>query len=423
MGMVSLVGAGPGDPELITVKGWKRIGSCDALLYDYLAPQALVSAVRKDCALICVGKRAGGMSASQEEINRLLVSCAGKYERVVRLKGGDPFVFGRGGEEALALQEAGVPYEVIPGVTSAIAAPEAAGLPVTHRGVSRSFHVVTGQTRAGEEDSFLQDSLRTLAGTEGTLLFLMSVGKIGEICTGLMENGRSPDTPAAVIENGTLPGQRRIDGTLGTIAGIAERERVVSPAVLVIGETAAFHLAGERNGQESVPADGEAMSAVAVAEVCSENGAVCAVPDETGLPAEGSMGLSAPDGAACTVSDDAELLAAGSAGQISRIGAVGTRETLARFAAALGAGTEQPAGFVPLLTMEVRETEEYGTLREETARLASYDWIVFLSRQAVNLFFRALSKSGRDARALAPCRVAVNGAGTAAVLAEHGIRA
>ena len=164
--MVYLIGAGPGDPGLITYKGLQILKSCDAVIYDRLGTGELLDLVRPDCTKIYVGKQAGAHYKKQEEINRILVETAGKYENVVRLKGGDSFVFGRGGEEILTLQEADIPFQVIPGVTSAIAVPEVLGIPVTHREMSRSFHVITGHTKKGEADA-----LANIHKQEGTRTF------------------------------------------------------------------------------------------------------------------------------------------------------------------------------------------------------------------------------------------------------------
>ncbi len=241
MGTVYLVGAGPGDPGLITLKGLELLKTCDAVIYDRLASYRLLEHLRSDCVKIYVGKAAGHHSKSQEEINRLLVECAVSYGKVVRLKGGDPFVFGRGGEEIEELQKYGIRYEVIPGVTSAAAVPESAGIPLTHRGMSRSFHVITGHTMASGDT--LTDHYELLAKLDGTLVFLMGLSSIGQITERLIEYGKDVGTPAAVISNGTMRGGRTVRGTLRDIASKVKEEGIVSPAVIVIGDTAALQLA------------------------------------------------------------------------------------------------------------------------------------------------------------------------------------
>lgn len=245
-GKVYLVGAGCGDEKLITVRGLELLKQCDAVVYDSLASERLLEWVRPDCEKIPVGKRAGCHSASQEEINRILVELGKQGKRTVRLKGGDPFVFGRGGEEAEALMKEGIPVEEIPGISSSIAVPAAAGIPVTHRGVSRSFHVITGHT-ADTADT-LTENFGTLARLDGTLVFLMGLGNLEKIASGLMENGKNPDTPAAVISNGALPEQRVVRAALNQIAEKAAESGLPSPAVIVIGETAALDFSAGTGG-------------------------------------------------------------------------------------------------------------------------------------------------------------------------------
>ena len=232
--MVYLIGAGPGDPGLITYKGLQILKSCDAVIYDRLGTGELLDLVRPDCAKIYVGKQAGAHYKKQEEINRILVETAGKYENVVRLKGGDSFVFGRGGEEILTLQESDIPFQVIPGVTSAIAVPEVLGIPVTHREMSRSFHVITGHTKKGEADA-----LANIHKQEGTSVFLMGLSNLEPIMQRLREEGESEETPVSVISNGMLPGETIVRGTVGTIGKLVSKNELVSPAIIVVGQTAA----------------------------------------------------------------------------------------------------------------------------------------------------------------------------------------
>ena len=237
-GVVSLIGAGPGDPDLITKKGIKRLKTCDAVVYDSLASDLLLDQVPSHCRKIYAGKRAGIHSMKQEEINQLLIQLAKEGLLVVRLKGGDPFVFGRGGEEILALKSAGIPYEVVSGVTSAVAALASAGIPITHRAVSRSFHVMTGHTLA--KDGVLPPDFETFARLSGTLVFLMGLGTLPLIVEGLIEQGKSKDTPAAVISSGTLPNQKIVRGTLRDIQKETIKSGIVSPAIIVVGAVAAL---------------------------------------------------------------------------------------------------------------------------------------------------------------------------------------
>lgn len=239
-GKVYLIGAGPGDPGLITLKGYRLLKVCDAVVYDHLASQALLDWTRADCRRIFAGKETGRHSMKQQEINEILLSLAGQGMMVVRLKGGDPFVFGRGGEEALALEQARIPYELVPGVTSAVAVPECAGIPVTHREVSRSFHVITGHTQ-GDNDC-LPPGFELYGTLPGTLVFLMGLNQLPLITKRLMESGKPRDTPAAVIEKGTLPGQRTVRATLGNLEAKVKEADIQTPAVIVVGHTAACNL-------------------------------------------------------------------------------------------------------------------------------------------------------------------------------------
>ncbi len=233
-GFVSLVGAGPGDPDLITVKGLRRLQAADVIAYDALVNDALLHECRADAELIAVGKRAGQPSTSQESINALLIARAAAGLRVVRLKGGDPFVFGRGGEEAEALQAAGIEWEIVPGVSSAVAAPAYAGIPLTHRACASSFAVITGHEAAGRAESRI--NWQALAQGIDTLVFLMGVRRLGEVVENLLAHGRAADTPAAVIAWGTMPEQETVAGTLGTIVADVAHANPRPPALLVVGE-------------------------------------------------------------------------------------------------------------------------------------------------------------------------------------------
>ena len=237
-GRVYLVGAGCGSADLITLRGRDCLKKCDAVVYDDLIDPALLNFVPDHAQRIYMGKRNGRHSASQVEISAKLVELAAQGKVVVRLKGGDPFVFGRGGEELLALQQAGIPFDTVPGISSPIAIPAGAGIPVTHRGLSRSFHVITGHT-ADTEDALPAD-LPHLARCGGTLIFLMGLSHLSTIAAGLVEYGRSPETPAAVISGGNSPNPAAVRGTLADIAQKAAA--VLPPAVIVVGDVAALDL-------------------------------------------------------------------------------------------------------------------------------------------------------------------------------------
>jgi uroporphyrinogen III methyltransferase/synthase len=233
---VYLVGAGPGDPGLLTVRGAELLGRADVVVYDRLASPALLALARSDAELITAGKAPGLVDLTQEQINEVLVERGRVAGCVVRLKGGDPFVFGRGGEEAEALAAAGIPFEVVPGITSAIGAATYAGIPVTHRGVSTHFTVVTGHEDPAKARTDVD--WEALARAGGTLVILMGAGRIGDIARRLIEGGRAPDTPVAAVRNGTRPDQRTVRATLATVADAG----VQAPSAIVVGEVAALDL-------------------------------------------------------------------------------------------------------------------------------------------------------------------------------------
>lgn len=232
-GIGSIVGAGPGDPELITLKALKRIEAADVILYDRLANEALLEYARPEAERIYCGKAPGRHSMPQSQINELLVACVRQGKRTVRLKGGDPLVFGRGGEEALALAEAGLPYEIVPGITSAIGSAASAGIPLTHRGAAGSFAIVTGSRCHDNEKPPRWD---LLAHGVDTLVVYMGVSRLGEIRAELLRHGKPESTPVALIERGTTAEERIIAGTLGNIQKLAEAMKLENPALIVIGE-------------------------------------------------------------------------------------------------------------------------------------------------------------------------------------------
>lgn len=232
-GKVWLVGAGPGDPGLLTLKAARTIAACDVLVYDYLASSAVVSLAQPDCEKIYVGKKAGAHTLSQEEITALIVRLGLAGKRVVRLKGGDPFVFARGGEEAADLRAAGVAFEIVPGISSALAAPAYAGIPVTHRDHNTSFTIATGHEDPTKGFSSLDYA--KLANPAQTLIFLMAMGNLAGIVTKLLENGMPGELPVAIVREGTKPTQETLVATLGTIVAEVERTRFAAPAIVVIG--------------------------------------------------------------------------------------------------------------------------------------------------------------------------------------------
>lgn len=256
-GKVYLVGAGCGAYDLITLRGARLLGECDAVVYDSLIDDRLLELAPRKAEKICVGKRAGQHSETQENINLLLIEKALEGKTVVRLKGGDPFVFGRGGEEIIALREKDIPCGIVPGISSAVAAPELAGIPVTHRRTSRSFHVITGHTA----DDLLPENMQSYARLGGTLVFLMGLRNLRDIADSLISGGMDGATPAAVISCGGTSRQRTVRASLDSIADTAEREEICAPAVIVVGETA---------GMELAPTKACALSGVSVAVTGTE---------------------------------------------------------------------------------------------------------------------------------------------------------
>jgi uroporphyrinogen III methyltransferase / synthase len=235
-GVVYLVGAGPGDPGLMTARSLELIASAEAIFYDRLIPPGALDGAREDAELVYVGKQPGVPSVPQEEIGERMIEAARSGKSVVRLKGGDPFVFGRGGEEGEALRAAGIEFEVVPGVTAGVAATAYAGIPVTHRDDASAVAFVTGHEDPHKEESAID--WPALARFPGTLVFYMGVKRLAQNTESLIGAGRDPEEPAAAIERGTWPGQRTVAATLGTIAEAVEREAVKAPALIVVGEVA-----------------------------------------------------------------------------------------------------------------------------------------------------------------------------------------
>lgn len=233
-GRVWIVGAGPGDPGLITVRGHDCLVAADAVLYDALVNPALLALARSDADLRPVGKRAGAHEFRQAQINALMVRLARAGKRVCRLKGGDPFVFGRGGEEAIYLRRHGIPFEIVPGVSAAIAAPAYAGIPVTHRGCAHTLTLVTGHESPGRGEAGIP--WEHIARTGGTLVVLMGVRNLAHVVAALLEKGTAGNTPAAIVADGSLPRQRVVSGTLDRIVGTAQRAGIGAPALLIVGE-------------------------------------------------------------------------------------------------------------------------------------------------------------------------------------------
>jgi uroporphyrinogen III methyltransferase/synthase len=471
-GRVYLVGAGPGDPGLLSARALELIAAADVILYDRLIPSSALDGARPGAELLFVGKEGGGDSVPQEQTEALLVARAEAGAVVVRLKGGDPFVFGRGGEEALTLRAAGIPYEVVPGVTAGVAALAYAGIPVTHRGLASAVAFVTGQTRAGDELSGPDAS--ALAAFPGTLVFYMGVRRLAQITAALIEAGRAGSEPAAVIEAGTLPAQRTVSATLETIAAEAEREGVGSPSITVIGPVAA--LAGQLAWLPERPLSGLTVAvtrARAQASVLSRRlealgASVVQAPVIRIRPLEGPSLDPASYDLICVTSPNGvnglfERLSAGgrdarslSGARLAAIGP-GTVEALAqhgitadvvpeRFVAEalVQALADVPvgralvvrpsrardvledalrAGGAEVDVLAVYETVVEPLTAEQLERAKAADYITFTSSSTVRFFLEA-AQGADDGEPLSPgTRVVSIGPVTSGTLAEHGLRA
>jgi len=240
VGQVILVGGGPGDPDLLTVGGLKALHEADVVLYDHLAPLACLDQTKPDAVLVDVGKIPRGCQTAQTDINAMLIAHARTGATVVRFKGGDPFVLGRGSEEWLACAEAGIPVRVIPGVSSAIAGPELAGIPLTHRGLTQNFSVVSGHV--GPDHPASTVNWDALATSSGTIVILMGVAHLAEICAGLIARGLASDTPAAVVARAALPDKLVLRGTVATLPELAAHAGIEPPALIVIGAVVGLDL-------------------------------------------------------------------------------------------------------------------------------------------------------------------------------------
>ena len=265
-GKVYLIGAGPGDPGLITVKGLKWLETADVVVYDYLANEQLLGYIREGAEKVYVGKKGGEHTLPQDQINDLIIAKANEGKSVARLKGGDPFIFGRGGEEAEELARAGIPFEIVPGVTSAIAAPAYAGIPLTHRDYTSTVAFITGHEDPTKEESKIAwDKISTGI---GTLVFLMGVGNLSRIAQELMKNGRAPETPVALIRWGTLPEQETILGNLSNIGETARSRKIKPPVIILVGEVVALR---ERlNWFETLPLFGKKVLVTRAREQASD---------------------------------------------------------------------------------------------------------------------------------------------------------
>jgi uroporphyrinogen III methyltransferase/synthase len=353
-GKVYLVGAGPGDPGLITVKGLECLRKADVVIYDRLVDDSLLEDASPDAEKIYVGKGRSCHAMEQKEINLLLISKAREDKKVVRLKGGDPFVLGRGGEEAEVLAANGIHFEVVPGVSSAYAVPAYAGIPVTHRRLASSFTVITGHEDPEKgESSIVWDRIST--GTD-TLVFLMGMGNLTQIVNKLLQNGRPPSTPVAVISQGTSPGQRTIVGTLTNIGSRAQKEGFEPPAVIVVGEV--VKLREQIRWFDKLPLFGKRVLVTRAEHQTKE---------------------------------------------LSRL------------------LLERGAMPVEMPVIRINPPRTWKELDQAMLNLKSYDWIIFTSVNAVEMFWKRLQSKKLDARQFAGTKIGAIGPATAGALEERGL--
>lgn len=352
-GKVYLIGAGPGDKGLITVKGLECLKAADVVVYDNLASNSLLNEVSEEAELIYAGKRAGQHYLKQEETNKIIVDKALEGLTVARLKGGDPFIFGRGGEEALELVRNGISFEVVPGVSSSYAVAAYNGIPVTHRGMASSFHVITGHEDAKKQESVLDYA--TLAKEEGTLVFLMGLKNLPNITSQLIAHGKDPKTPAAVMQEGTTARQAIAVGTLESIVEVAQKEGIKTPAISIIGDVVSLQKDISWFGKK--PLSGKSVLVTAT-----------------------------------------KAMAKDLSGKITELGGEAVDFSLVRTA--------------PLINSEMRRAVD---------EIESYTWVVFTSKNGVDIFFDYIKEAHMDIRRLVNLKFAVIGDGTARALEARGI--
>lgn len=357
-GRVYLVGAGPGDPGLLTLRGAECLAAADLVLYDGLVNPLLLRHTRGICERTARTRTGAGSVVPQEEINERLITEARCGKTVVRLKGGDPYIFGRGSEEAAALADAGIPFEVVPGITAATGAGEYAGFSLTHREWASAVAFVTGHEDPNRESKRL--NFQALAAFPGTLVFYMGLGRLPEICRQLIDSGMSDTTPAAVVCQASLPGQRTVDGTLGNLPKLALQHHLIPPSLIVVGDCVCQR--EKLNWFERLPLFGV------------------------------SIGVTRADHQAEEISD-----------QIIRLGG-------------------DPV-IMPLIEIRPVPESAWADIDETLKHLSEFFWLIFTSVNGVSEFFRHLQRIGLDSRALSASKVAAIGSSTAGRLSEFGIRA
>lgn len=377
-GKVVLVGAGPGDTGLLTLKGEKYIKQADCLVYDRLSSPQLLSMAKAGCELIYVGKENHKHVMKQDAINELLYEKSKCHELVVRLKGGDPYVFGRGGEEALYLVERNVDVEVVPGVSSSVAALAAAGIPITHRGIAKGFQVITAHSRKDEEADI---DYSLLTDETITCVFLMGLAHVKSIAAGLIKAGRRADTPAAVISNGTLAAQRKCIGTLADIGEKIEKAKLTSPAIIVVGDVVSLN--DRLDFFEKRPLFGRKITVPYIEAIPEKMEA-----EDDGRKFENSKALKNSNNN------------------------IKTNELIAKL-------QQLGADVTPVKTGIIKPI----IIPDFTNKIKSADWILFTSKNGVKSFFYNLDLAGADIRLIANARFAVVGKATEKELAKHHIKA
>ena len=383
MGKVILAGAGPGDMGLLTLKAYKYIREADCLVYDRLMSPKLLELARTDCELIYVGKENHKHVVNQDGINEILFRKSKQHELVLRLKGGDPYVFGRGGEEALYLTERGVSVELVPGVSSSIAALADAGIPITHRGVAKGFQVITAHSRKDEEADI---DYSLLTDETITCVFLMGLQHVESIAAGLMRAGRREDTPIAVISNGTLPTQNKCVGTLKNIGAKMKEAHLKSPAIIVAGDV--VNMSDELDFFEKRPLFGRKFIVPYIEDMGGAEPQNC---DVSLMPVRFEAGVLPQD-----------MIRYGIQGYGNRI--VSSLEDLGADVLSLKVGRIQPV-----------------VINDFERQICSADWLIFTSKNGVKSFFYNMKHAGMDVRKLADCKFAVVGKHTAEELEKHNI--
>lgn len=383
MGKVILAGAGPGDMGLLTLKAYKYIREADCLVYDRLMSPKLLELARTDCELIYVGKENHKHVVNQDGINEILFQKSKQHELVLRLKGGDPYVFGRGGEEALYLTERGVSVELVPGVSSSIAALADAGIPITHRGVAKGFQVITAHSRKDEEADI---DYSLLTDETITCVFLMGLQHVESIAAGLMRAGRREDTPIAVISNGTLPTQNKCVGTLKNIGAKMKEAHLKSPAIIVAGDV--VNMSDELDFFEKRPLFGRKFIVPYIEDMGGTEPQNC---DVSLMPVRFEAGVLTQD-----------MIRYGIQGYGNRI--VSSLEDLGADVLSLKVGRIQPV-----------------VINDFERQICSADWLIFTSKNGVKSFFYNMKHAGMDVRKLADCKFAVVGKHTAEELEKHNI--